>query len=243
MRAVVVRVHRLPQQHHLAEPLLHHLLHLTHHVGQLAAPLRPSRKRHDAVGAAIVAAALYGDPRLDPLEATRHHVLVMLLEVEVGGGELLALTRAIEERRQRLIAIRANDQRHMLGLIEHTAAQSLRHTPGDPDDGVGLHETTQFTKPPDHARFRVLANGTGIDQDDIGTIGRVDGLVPMRGQLAVHEFRIGHVHLATVGLDIDRGLRGHGRRSLRTNARLDRRAHLRDGPACRCRTTTRLRVR
>ena len=110
VRAVVVRIHRLAQQHHLAHAFCHHVRGFAHHVMQLAAALGAARGGDDAIGAAIIAAALHRDPCLDLVEPPRREVLVVLLEVERGGDGLAPSPRTVDELRQRAIAVRADDE-------------------------------------------------------------------------------------------------------------------------------------
>ena len=83
--AVVVRVHRLSEQHHLAHPVRDDVAHFANDFAHATAALRPARVRHDAVRAAVVAAALHRDPCLHAVEAFGCEILVVLLKIEVGG--------------------------------------------------------------------------------------------------------------------------------------------------------------
>ena len=204
VRAVIVRIDRLPQQDDFAESLSHHIVRLTHDVVELATAFSATGIRHDAVRASIVAAALNRNPCLDAFEAARDDVLVVLLEVEIGGGEPFATARTIQQLRERAVAIRADHQRDVLGLIEQARSEALCHAAGDTDNGVRLHESLQFAESPNHARLRVLADGAGVHQNHVGAIGRLNRCVAVCGETAVHELRIGHVHLTAVRLDVDR---------------------------------------
>ncbi len=115
VRAVVVRIDGLPQQHHFAQALRHHLARFAHHVVELTAAFFAARVRHDAIRAAIIAAALHGNPRLHPVKSLGDHIFIVFFEVEVGGDESFARARAIEELRQCTIAVGPNHQRHVFG--------------------------------------------------------------------------------------------------------------------------------
>src|SRR5256712_7503119 len=96
--AVVVAVDRLAKERHLRGAARDETLHLAHHVGQLATPLRPARHRNDAERAPIIAAALHGDERGGPPAAPpglprRRHVLVVLPRLEPHVGRALPLPR------------------------------------------------------------------------------------------------------------------------------------------------------
>ena len=111
----------------------------------------------------------------------------MLFEIEVGGGELLAAARAVEQFGERTITVGADDDRDMLRLLEHTGAEALRHAPGDAHDTPGAHELLEFAESADHPRLGVLANRTGVHEDHVGTVWHVHRVVAAGHELAVHE--------------------------------------------------------
>jgi hypothetical protein len=61
----------------------------------------------------------------------------------------------------------------------------------------------ELAEAPDHALLRVVADRAGVDEDDVSTVRRVDGLVAVLGQAAAHQLGIADVHLAPVRLDVD----------------------------------------
>src|SRR6266496_5112006 len=65
VQSIEVRVDRLPEKDNFRETLINGGIRLADNVGELAAALRSARGRDDAVRAAVVAAALNRDPRLD----------------------------------------------------------------------------------------------------------------------------------------------------------------------------------
>ena len=101
----------------------------------------------------------------------------------------------------------------MFRLAEEPGSKPLRHASRHAHDRAGLHVALQFTEAPDHALLRVLANGAGIHEDHVGAIGGGRRRVAGRRERAEHQLGVAHVHLATVGLDVDRAGRrgGHGR--------------------------------
>ncbi len=64
--AVVPGIHRLAKQHNLGEAVRSDVARFAHHLRQRTASLGSTRVRHDAVGAAIVAAALHRNRILPP---------------------------------------------------------------------------------------------------------------------------------------------------------------------------------
>ena len=234
--AVVVGVHRLPEQHDLTHAIGDHVADLANHVGQTPAAFRAARVRYDAVGAAVIAATLHGDPRLDAIEALRREVLVVLLEVEVRRDGALAAARAFHQRGKGAVSVRTDHQAHMLRLLQQLRAESLRHAPRDADDAAALHVTFELAEPADHALFGVIANGAGVDKDDVGAFRTVDRRVAFGRELPEHQLGVAHVHLAAVRLYVDGPL--HLRKALRPASSVSLRhasnVIMRGTPAQRC---------
>ena len=93
----------------------------------------------------------------------------------------------------------------MLRLLEQLRAEALRHAAGHAHDRVRLHVPLQLAQPADHALLGVIANRAGVDEDDVGAVRAVDGVVAVRRELPEHQLGVAHVHLAAVGLDVDGG--------------------------------------
>src|SRR5262249_53513850 len=137
--AVMIRVHGLPEQHDLGHAFADDLVHLADDVCQTTTTLGTARGWDDAVRASIVASPLDGDPRFDSVEAPRLKVLVMLLEIERRGDRALAAPRAVDERRQRAIAVGSDHDAHVARLLQQLRSETLRHASGDADDRARLH--------------------------------------------------------------------------------------------------------
>ena len=101
-------------------------------------------------------------------------------------------------------AIGANAMGKGLICPEETGAEALGHATGDAEHGARLEVAAKLTQPADHALLRVLADGAGVHQHDVGVVRGVLGRVALGGELAVHELGVAHVHLAAVGLDVYR---------------------------------------
>ena len=127
----------------------------------------------------------------------------MLLEIERGRDRALPLPRAIDERRQRAVAVRADDDADVLGPVEKLRTEPLRHAARDSDDGPRLHAALELTEAAEHALLGVLANGAGVHQDHVRAIRDVHRLITVRCERAEHQLGIAHVHLAAVGFDVD----------------------------------------
>src|SRR4051794_21422883 len=203
VRTVIVGIHRLTEQHDLAHAFGHHALHFTHDIRESAASFRAARERHDAISAAIVAAALHRDPCLDAIEALRLEVLVVLLEIEARGDGALAAASAFDEVGQRAIAVGADDQAHVLRLLEQLGTESLRHAPRDTDDRARLHVALDLAESPDDALLRVLPDRAGVHKNYVRAFRTFDRRIAMRRELAEHQLGVAHVHLAAVSLDVN----------------------------------------
>ena len=203
MRAVRVRIHGLAEQHHLGKSLRDNLCGLTDDVRELAAPLGPARVRHNAVRAAVVAAALHGDPRFHPFKTARLKILIVLFEIEIGRREALAFARALEQMRQRAICVGPDHERHPRVRFEQLRPEPLRHAAGHAEDRVLFHEAAQLAKPADNALFGVVADRARVHEDDVRAFRPVDTLVANGRELSEHQLGIAHVHLAAVSLDVN----------------------------------------
>ncbi len=135
----------------------------------------------------------------------------MLFEIERRRDRALSGARAIDELRERAVAIGADDDAHVLRLGEQLRAEPLRHAAGHTDHRPRLHVPPQLAEAPDHALLGVLANRARVHEDDVRPIRVIDRVVTVRRQLPEHQLGIAHVHLAAVRLDVDCGARvGHG---------------------------------
>ena len=133
----------------------------------------------------------------------------MLLEVEGGLDRPLPRPRAVHEVRERPVAVRPDDEAHVPRLLQELRAESLRHASRHPDDRLRLHVALELTEAPDHPLLGVVADGAGVQQDDVGALGPLHRVVAGCGELSEHQLGIAHVHLAAVRFDVD-GRSGHG---------------------------------
>src|SRR5690606_5155514 len=125
--AIVVRVYRLAEKHYFAHAVRDDCLDFAHHVCQLATALASSCIRNDAVRAAIVATALHWYPCLHAIEAARGEVFVVFLEVEAREHATLTVPCLLDEFGKCTVAIGADDQAYMPGVLQQLRAQALRH--------------------------------------------------------------------------------------------------------------------
>ena len=88
----------------------------------------------------------------------------------------------------------------------------LRHASEQPE----LHlrprilEPRQLAQPVQHLLFGMLANRAGVEQDDVGIFDAVGSDVTGAAQDGADRLRIGDIHLASVGLEINPRMRRIG---------------------------------
>ena len=126
----------------------------------------------------------------------------MFVDIEIGRDKLLTAAGRIDQLGQRTISVGTHHQRHVFGLLEQLGTQSLRHAPSYANETAGRHELLELTQPPHHPLLSVFANGARVHKNHISAIRCINRAITGRRQLAVHQFRIGDIHLATVRLDI-----------------------------------------
>ena len=86
---------------------------------------------------------------------------------------------------------------HLLGHL-----RALRHAAAQADDllGVGLFRVGQGAEIAVHALFRVVADGAGVEHDDVGLLGPVRKAAAHRLQHTHDVLAVGHVLLAAEGV-------------------------------------------
>src|SRR5690606_17487978 len=85
--AISIRVDGLPEERDLRDPAGDDVADLRENSLGFAVLLVAADVGDDAVGAAVVAASLYGDPRADPRVAMDFEPLVVLVGLEIEHGE------------------------------------------------------------------------------------------------------------------------------------------------------------
>ncbi len=109
----------------------------------------------------------------------------------------------LQHLRQPPVAVRPHDQIDRGNLLEEYRPQPLGHAPDHAQDPAGALVALQFANPADDALFGMIAHRAGVDEDDVGPGGIGFGRVAVLRQHTEHQFGVGHVHLASVGFDID----------------------------------------
>ncbi len=201
--AVVIAVDRLPEQRHFGGAARGEGLDLPHHVLEPPAPLGAPGERHDAEGAAVVAAALYRDERRRALFAHRRHVFVVLPVAKLDVGGTLAVARPVDQLRQVAIGVRPDDQVDLRDALEQDGAEPLGHAADHAEHVPGALVALQLAHAPDDPLFGVVPHRAGVHQHHIGLGRMVRAHVALAPEDAEHELGVRDVHLAAVGFDVD----------------------------------------
>ena len=196
----------MPEEHDLARAVSGEPPHLLDDRGTGETALTPAYVRDDAEGTEPVAPAHDGDP-------SPHARLARDRQVGVGFGRIepevhvrVALaSRHSEQLGEPPVAVRPDQQVDVGSPLRQAPTEVLCHAARDPQPQVGPPPfvARQLGQPPEHARLGVLADRTGVEEDHVGGLGRVRALIAVGGQMTEHELRVGQVHLAAIGLDVD----------------------------------------
>ncbi len=254
---VAVAVDVLAEQRQLDEAGLGDALRLRDHVVEGAAALGSTAERHDAVGAGFVAAVDDGQPRRNrrgagyPAFGQRDGAVGC--EV-VGGADGPAAHRRCggrfdglqadrrlggdEAEAARQLGFLVGPQEHVDGLEPARQSISL----GFSNAATGKHhsksrslalQSGELALAADHLRLGVLADGTGVDDDQVGRLHRRGSLATGGEELPGHFLGIADVHLAAECPHVKAG-HGHGFRPEFSETRLhDRWGRLRE-PGHQC---------
>ena len=204
----------LPEQAHLLHAARGEGAHLGHHLAGGAGVLVPAHVGDDAVAAAVVAAEQDGHVALERnaaavrVHARRHLVVVGQLE-----DARLASAAALHEARDHAEPARPH------GEVE--AGQGLEDGGPHPLDGAAheadhLHAAAGLALPPapllggDEVAALAhglalghIAHGAGVHDHEVRVGLVLDADVPRRRQQGLDGLAIAHVHLATVGMQVE----------------------------------------
>ena len=175
VQVLAVGVHILAQQRDLLIPGLYQLPDLGENLLRLAAALTAADIGHDAVGAEVVAAVHDGYPRPDAALTHHGHPLgdpaVLIVDGEHAAPAGIDLHEQLREFPQRL---GAEDQIHMAVAFAHLFRhlRALRHAAAQTDDllGMGFFGVGQGAQIAENPLFCVVADGTGVQHNDVGLL-------------------------------------------------------------------------
>jgi len=172
------------------------------------------RVGNDAERAELVAALLHGYESGDAATARcrcrrRRHVIELVVDREFGVDHFGATLRPGEKRRQPVVILRPDHDVDERCAADDLLALGLRHASRHRDDYVAAVERRLSLEKAEAAKLgidllgRLLADVTGIEDDEVGVVGgRRRGEIPACQEVG-HTIGIVDVHLTAVGFDVD----------------------------------------
>ena len=199
------RVDVLPDQRDLASAGIDQRARLVEDGAPRAADFRPARIGHDAIGAELVAAFLHGEEggRAGAAGAAGQRL-------ELGGGGHVRIHRRaashgiVDEAGQAMISLRADDDVDGAGAAADLGPLGLCDAAGDGDH----RPRAILAGEPANLRIdllgRLLADVAGVEHDKIGIEAFAHGTHAALLKKLGHALAVIDVHLAAVGLDVER---------------------------------------
>jgi hypothetical protein len=205
---LVPGVHGLPEERHLAHAALDERADLADHVARGAVALGPARGRHDAEGAALVAALHDGDERAHLAVAPRQlgagieEARVVHVEHGARDGRLLALHVGDEAREVRDVVGPEHDV-DVRDAAEQLGALLLRDAAGHREHHAGalFLERLHRAEEREELVLGLLAHAARVDDDEICELRVLGPLVALSREDLLDATAVVHVHLAAVRLD------------------------------------------
>ena len=215
VRSQVV-VHDLPEQLYFLAARRRQFRDLAKDFGLCAHPLVTARVRHHAVGAEVVAAFHDGDETLDRVISARQAegkrgFVVGCRDVHQRRPRAGSL---LDQHRQHLETLSANDHVHELRFREDPCAFLLGHAAGHGHHRCASRadlESLEIAKPAVELLLGSLADRARVDYDEVGVLVGIRHLEASLLEQPGHPLRVVYVHLAAVGFD--QVLSGHYRRT------------------------------
>ena len=206
VKIFAVAVHVLAEEGDLLVALGDEAAALLDDLLRLAAALAAAHIGHDAVRAEVVAAVHDAHPRAHAALAHDGQVLGDAAVLVLDGEDALILRiYLVQQLGEPPLRLRAEHQVNVVVGVFHLVGHDLllRHAAAEADDLIGLGglrvaETAQMAVDP---LFRVLADGAGVEQDDVGLILVARELVAHLAQHAHEHLAVCHVLLAAERVD------------------------------------------
>ena len=205
-----IGVHVLAQQRHFLHALRGQAGDFGEHVVKRAAELFAARVGHDAVAAIFGAAFHDGDKGRGPFHAGGRQMVEFF---DFGKADVYlrrVLAAALGQQiGQAVQGLRAEDDIDIRRALDDGLALLAGHAAAHADERAFVFEVLDAAQVREDFFLRLLAHGAGVEDDQIGLLRVVGGLVAFGGgQHIGHLGRVVFVHLAAKGLDED--FAGHG---------------------------------
>ena len=203
--AEAVGVDILAQQCHLAVAVPEQCPDLRENGFGIAAAFAAAGIGHHAVGAEVVAAAHDGDEGAHAVAVEPHgsDLGIGLLGREQDIDALAARFGFAHKPGQVAVGVRPGHDIDAVRSFDQLLLQALGHTADDAHDQSGVGPAVAFhlgQTAPD-ALFGIVADRTGVDQDNVRLVDPVGIYVPLALHHGDHDLGVADIHLAAVGFD------------------------------------------
>ena len=178
----VIRVDRLSEQHHLADAFIGQAPDLSREIIRRNAALAPAHVRHHAKGAKLVASAHRGDVSANAPGMRGGNIGVGLGAIEAHINLQGRMMRApIISGNRRYASGPATRSRYQAFSTSAARLCCAMH-PSSPRRTSGRADLNRDrgSSGAEHALLGMLANGAGVEQDDIGILGTRGAAYPAR---------------------------------------------------------------
>ena len=202
-----VAVDVLAEQRHFAVARIKQLMGFSYNALRVSAALAASGERNHTETAHVVAAPHNADERRNAIRIQPHRAdfRVGLLSTQQHVDRLLPAVNLINEVGNVAVRIRADHQIHEFLLFEQRLFQPFRHASEYTHHQFRpvLLRFFELAQTGAHALLGVLADGTGIQEDQIRLFFIPRGRESRFVEDACHNLRIAEVHLAAIALQIE----------------------------------------
>ena len=206
-RFALIGIHVLPEQGDFAHTLCRQAFHFAHHVGERSRHLFAARIGHHAVRA-VFTASFHDGNESGAVRGLCNWQVIELLDLGKTDVDLRLASCAPRrnELRQAMQCLRTEHHIHVRRTFDNGLAFLAGNAAADPDQQIRVF-LLQGTRPSqigEHLLLRLLANGTGIEQNDVGLF-RLVGLhhAFAGAQHVRHLVRVVLVHLAAISLYVE----------------------------------------
>jgi hypothetical protein len=127
----------------------------------------------------------------------------MLPGTELSVAYALASVGQPDKLGEMPIPIRTYYQIDPRNFSEQRGTQPLRHASHHAEYPTGPLVPLKLPYSSDDPLLRIVADGTGVHQHDVCVLRILGPHVALAAENSEHQLGVGHIHLATIGLDVD----------------------------------------